>query len=382
MIDSIKNTFEKLYSQNYILIKSPGRVNLLGEHTDYNDGFALPAAVDKHILLAMGKNDTNEIRLFSIDKNEKHSVSIDALKKSGTLWADYLLGTFDQLTKNGYNISGFDCVFGGNIPIGAGMSSSAALVSGAIYGLNELENLGIDKLGIAQLAQKVENNFIGVQCGIMDQMGCINGKEKSVIRLDCRSLEIAYYPFEKDDIKIVLCNSGVHRELASSEYNVRRQQCEEGVAEIKKVYPEVSSLRDTTPEIIEEFKDKLDPVVYKRCLYVAQENERVIEAGKLLNDNKFKAFGKLMKATHEGLRDDYEVSCKELDLLVDIAEGCPGVLGSRMMGGGFGGCTINLVEKEHLNNFKTTIQEAYKKEVGYEPEIYVTQISEGTHKID
>lgn len=382
MTDTIKNNFEKRFGKNYILIKSPGRVNLLGEHTDYNGGFALPAAVDKHILLAIGLNQSHKIRLFSVDKGGDYSVSLQDLKKSGYFWPDYLLGAYDQLTKNGYAVTGFDCVFGGNIPIGAGMSSSAALTSGVIYGLNELLDLEITPIEIAKLAQKVENNFVGLQCGIMDQIGCINGKEKSVIRLDCQSLDINYFPFDRQDIQIVLCDSGVSRELASSEYNIRRQQCEEGVAVLKKMHPKVESLRDTTLEMIENAKEEMDPTVFKRCVYVVRENDRVLEACELLNDHQFEAFGKLMKETHQGLRDGYEVSCKELDVLVDFAEKCPGVLGARMMGGGFGGCTINLVEEEHVENFKEEVKKQYKNVVGYEPKIYVTQISQGTHRVE
>ncbi len=381
MTDTIKTHFEKRFGSDYILIQSPGRVNLLGEHTDYNDGFALPAAVNKHILLAIGINPSEEIRLFSIDKDEDYSTSTQDVKKSGYFWPDYLLGAYDQLVKKGYDITGFDCVFGGDIPIGAGMSSSAALTSGVIYGLNELLDLEISSIEIARLAQKVENNFVGLQCGIMDQIGCLMGKAKSVIQLDCRSLETNPFPFDRPDIQIVLCDSGVSRELASSEYNIRRKQCEEGVAILKKSHPEVESLRDATLQMVENAKEEMGPVIFKRCNYVVKENKRVIEACDLLNNHKFEAFGKLMKETHEGLRDDYEVSCKELDALVDFAAQCPGVLGARMMGGGFGGCTINLVAEEHVANFKETVTSKYKEAIGYEPKIYVTRISRGTHRI-
>jgi galactokinase len=362
-------------------VKSPGRVNLIGEHTDYNEGFVLPAAVDKNIILALSENNTEHVRLYAVDKDEMFESDISGeINKSGKGWPDYLLGVVDQLRKHGYNSGGFDCVFGGNVPIGAGMSSSAALESGVIFGLNELFDLDISPVKMALIAQKAENEFVGVQCGIMDQFVSLNGKGYA-LKLDCRSLEYEFYPFKRDDIRIVLCDTQIRRELASSEYNTRRQQCEEGVKVLQKQDKKIQSLRDVSLDLLNDHKSKLDPVVYERCKFVIEENQRVLDACNDLKDGDYGSFGERMHASHEGLRDQYEVSCKELDVLVDEALKIDGVLGSRMMGGGFGGCTINLVEQEHLEVFKAQIRGQYQKETGKKIKIYQTKVSGGTHLI-
>jgi len=383
LIDEISAEFKKRFGSEFVLVEAPGRVNLIGEHTDYNDGFVLPAAIDKAIWLAIGLNKIGCIRLFSADMNEEYEVELSSdLKKSGLGWPDYVLGVVDQLRKHGMNSVGFDCVFGGNVPIGAGLSSSAALEGGVLYGLAELNDWGISPMKMAQIAQKAENEFVGVQCGIMDQFASLNGKEAHALKLDCRSLEFEKVPFRDPDFKIVLCDTGVRRELAGSEYNVRRSQCEKGVSIIQKAYPEVKKLRDVSLEMLEEHRDKLDPVVFKRCEFVIEENQRVLDAcDDLLKDN-INAFGEKMYGSHHGLQHKYEVSCNELDLLVEIAKEVDGVIGSRMMGGGFGGCTINLVRTDAVEPFKDIVHKRYREEKGKDTEIYETTISDGTRIIE
>lgn len=383
LVQKIANEFSNRFNDQYILVKSPGRVNLIGEHTDYNEGFVLPAAIDKSIIFAMNVNDTGQVRLYSIDKNQKFSTDISGdIAKSDLGWVNYLLGVVVELRNHGYEIGGFDCVFGGNVPIGAGMSSSAALEGGVLYGLTDLFDLEIPPVEMARIAQKAENDFVGVQCGIMDQFVSLNGRKDNALKLDCRSLEHEYYPFDHEDIHIVLCDTGVRRELASSEYNVRRSQCEQGVAILQEYDPSIKSLRDVKLELLMTQEDEMDPTVFKRCKYVVEENKRVLQACMDLENNDLKSFGQRMFQSHVGLRYEYEVSCTELDTLVDIAWEMDGVIGCRMMGGGFGGCTINLVQNEHMESFVSNIKEKYAQQLGDEINIYKTKVSAGTHLLE
>src|SRR6056297_787443 len=383
LIDEICGEFRNRFGSEFVLVKAPGRVNLIGEHTDYNDGFVLPAAIDKAIWLAIGLNKIGCIRLFSADMNEEYEVELSAnLKRSGRSWPDYILGVVDQLRKHGMNTVGFDCVFGGNVPIGAGLSSSAALEGGVLYGLAELNNWKISPMKMAQIAQKAENEFVGVQCGIMDQFASLNGKESHALKLDCRTLEFDKIPFRDPDFKIVLCDTGVRRELAGSEYNIRREQCEKGVSIIQKTHPDVVKLRDVTLEMLENQRNEMEPVVFNRCQFVIEENSRVLAACEDLEHDNIDAFGEKMYASHRGLQHKYEVSCNELDILVDIAGDVEGVIGSRMMGGGFGGCTINLVRTGSVEAFRKQVSEGYSKQTGLEVEIYETNISDGTRLIE
>ncbi len=371
--------FTGKFGSKPIIVQSPGRVNLIGEHTDYNDGFVLPAAIDKTIVLAMAPNERKQIRLIAadLDKKEFETAISDSYQQSDLGWPNYILGVVDQLQKAGFTVGGFDCVFGGDIPIGAGLSSSAALEGGVVSGLAEMFDIELSRMEMAKLGQRAENQFVGVQCGIMDQFANLHGKAGSVIRLDCRSMEYEYYPFERDDIAILLCDTNVRRELAASEYNIRRKQCEEGVEVLQKYDPAVKSLRDVTEELLETHKDELDPVVYNRCRYVVEENRRVLDACDYLLDGDVHSFGKKMVESHAGLRDLYEVSCRELDVLVEATEEIDEVLGSRMMGGGFGGCTINLVQENEVDNVISRIKNHYVKQVDSSPEFYIAKISEG-----
>lgn len=382
LVQQVEQEFQHRFGDQYQLIKSPGRVNLIGEHTDYNDGFVLPAAVDKGIFLAMNVNDTNDCRFYAVDKEASFDADIsDPLEKSDMGWPNYLLGVVDQLRKHGYEVNGFDCVFGGNVPIGAGMSSSAALEGGVLFGLAELNGWDISPTEMAKIAQKAENDFVGVQCGIMDQFASLHGKEGYALKLDCRSLDYEYFPFNRDDIQIVLCDTQVHRELASSEYNVRRQQCEQGVETLQQWNSEIESLRDVELSLLFQHEKDMDSTIFKRCKYVVEENKRVIQACNDLRQGAMDSFGQRMYQSHAGLRHEYEVSCPELDLLVDIARNLKGVFGARMMGGGFGGCTINLVLEDYVDSFTDQISEKYQQQMEKQIKVYRTNVSAGTHLI-
>ncbi|NBC65734.1 MAG: galactokinase [Bacteroidetes bacterium] len=378
LISKIEKEFSNRFGGDYLLIKSPGRVNLIGEHTDYNDGFVLPAAIDKEIILAVAPNDLDTCRLYAVDKDEYFETRVDhEIDKNDIPWTNYILGVIEQLKKAG-DIHGFDCVFGGDIPIGAGLSSSAALEGGVIFGLSNLFNIELSKLEMALTGQRVENDFVGVQCGIMDQFINIHGREEYALKLDCRSLEYEFYPFKREDIHIVLCDTQVRRELATSEYNKRRQQCEEGVKILQKYDADIDSLRDVSFELLDYHKEELNPTVYNRCKFVMEENQRVVDACNDLRKNDYYSFGNRLLESHVGLRDQYEVSCPELDILVEGAIEIQGVLGARMMGGGFGGCTINLVEEDYLNFFTTKMKDRYQIEIGSPLKIYKAKVSGGT----
>lgn len=388
----VTQKFQELFNEKPLLIRSPGRVNLIGEHTDYNEGFVLPAAIDKAIYFAISPRDDKKCSLFALDMNDSYqftarlvfdeSKRVNSLQFSEKHWPNYLMGVVDQILKMGYDLKGFNCVFGGDIPIGAGMSSSAAIEAGLAFALNHIFNLGIDKLSLVKLAQKAENEFVGVKCGIMDQYINIFGKYGNVLRIDCRSLGYDYFPFGYNGISIVLFDTGVSHSLASSEYNQRRKECSKGVETIKKDNPTVKSLRDVTLVMLNDYKNKLDSKVFMRCKYVVEENDRIMKACESLNKKDLKSFGKLMYQTHHGLSKDYEVSCKELDYLVEFTTENYGVYGSRMMGGGFGGCTINLIENKVVDETKKIISEKYKQKFNIDLKTYITSIGNGTSVMD
>lgn len=377
----IYEQFKARFKSEPLVVYSPGRVNLIGEHTDYNDGFVLPAAIDKRIVLAMAPNNRNRIRLVAanMDQADFETALSQTYDQSDLGWPNYVLGVVEQLQKSGFTIGGFDCMFGGNIPIGAGLSSSAALEGGVVSGLAELFDIDLSLMEMAKLGQRAENQFVGVQCGIMDQFANLHGKAGNVIRLDCRSLEYKYYPFDRDDIAILLCDTNVRRELATSEYNVRRKQCEEGIEILQKFDPAVKSLRDVTKSLLENHRDDLNPTVYNRCRYVVEENQRVLDACDYLLANDIQLFGEKMYGSHAGLRDLYEVSCYELDVLVEATETMDGVLGARMMGGGFGGCTINLVLEKEIEQVMSNIKSFYGNKVKTPVDFYIAKINEGVN---
>jgi len=378
MIDDIKNKFEIIFGKNPYLFRSPGRINLIGEHTDYNDGFVLPAAIDKAAWFAVKENNNREYRFYAQNFNEQFIQKAGTLKPVNVHWANYLLGVVAQFEGNGHPVPGFDCVFGGNIPIGAGMSSSAAVETGVAFALNHIFQFGYSTLELVNLSQQAEHEFAGVYCGIMDQFAAMNGRKGHAIRLDCRSLEYRYVPLNMDDYSFVLVNTGVKHALAASEYNKRRQECAAGIQVLRKYDDHIRALRDVSRGLIDEHEKDMDAVIYKRCNYVIRENERVNKACDALQNHDPETFGRLMVASHQGLRNEYDVSCHELDRLVDIALETDGVLGARMMGGGFGGCTLNLVMKSQLTEFEEKVICNYKTPKGNRPEIYSVQIDEGT----
>lgn len=377
LLAQLTASFQTSFQEQPLLICSPGRVNLIGEHTDYNEGFVLPAAIDKAIYLAVGLRSDDELHFVAHDLNETYRGSINNLLPTHT-WADYLLGVVAQFRLAGDELRGFNCVFGGTIPMGAGLSSSAALENGVGFALNELLNLRIDRIELVRRSQRAENDFVGAKVGIMDMFASMMGKANHVIKLDCRSLEYAYAPLQMDGIRIVLCDSRVKHSLVTSEYNTRRAECEAGVRFLQAFYPDIQSLRDVTMEMLDRHLHDTDPHIYRRCAYVVQENQRLLDGVAALEAHDIETFGQLMYGSHEGLSKWYEVSCPELDLLVDIARQQPGVLGARMMGGGFGGCTINLVREEALSAFNDFITKQYNAQTGKDTYLHVCKIENGT----
>jgi len=376
----IPYTLNKYITENTLVVRSPGRINLIGEHTDYNNGYVLPAAIDKAAYIAITLRNDDEIHLYSIDLNDQYSTTVCKLAKSSAAsWPNYMLGVVQQFILAGIDIKGFDAALTADIPIGAGLSSSAAVECAMALSLNELFSAGFDKLNLVKMSQKAEHDFAGVQCGIMDQFASMFGKYNHVIKLDCLSLDYEYEPFNLDGIKIVLLDTNVKHSLASSEYNVRRRQCETGVAFIQQHLPEVKSLRDATIEMLDKYILQNDPVVYRRCKYVVEENNRLLQGCKDLEEGNLQAFGSKMFETHYGLSRMYEVSCPELDFLVEHLRDNPAVLGARMMGGGFGGCTINLVKEDAVDELIEKTAKAYKEAMQKELKAYIANIETGTN---
>jgi len=461
MENSVQEKFKLLFGKKPdLVVTSPGRINLIGEHTDYNGGWVLPAAIDKKITFALGSRTDLVCRLHSIDFNDTEIIDLTNFKSTNKSWVNYLLGVIEQFqnsrdvasnvseftkdvasnvseftkdvasnvseftkdvacnvsefTKDvtcnvseftrdvASNVStlphGFNLVFGGDVPLGAGLSSSAALEAGLAFAINEMFQLGNPRMELVKLAQRAENEFVGVRCGIMDMFASIMGKEGSVMRLDCRSLEFEYFPFNFPDIKIVLCDSGVKHSLGDGEYNIRRAQCEEGVAILKKYYPHISTLRDVSFSLLEKHSSEIPPIVFKRCRYIVNEIARVESACSDLAEHNLIEFGKKMFETHIGLSEDFGVSCEELDFLVALCalfvdsseyqrtmnneqRTTKSVYGARMMGGGFGGCTINLVRTEAIPEFIEFMRKAYLEKFNLELKTYVVTISDGTQII-
>ena len=365
-----------------LLVRAPGRINVIGEHTDYNEGLVLPGAIDRAIYFAVSARDDQRLELVAADINDRYSGTLSVLAPSEKQWPDYLLGVFSELQAAGYTHQGVDLVFGGDIPSGAGMSSSAAIETGLLFALNQMFALGLFRQDLVKLAQLAENNFVGMQCGIMDMFASVMGRDERVIRLDCRTLEFDYFPVDNSQYAFVLCNSGVKHALVNSEYNTRRMECEEGVALLTERYPAVYSLRDVSLEQLEAAHPFLPDPIYQRCWYVINEIERVEKACTALEHSNYGALGELMYQSHEGLQHDYEVSCRELDFLVAQARQQPYVLGARMMGGGFGGCSINLVEKEGVDAFQQTMKKAYQADFGIDMQCYAVSIGEGVGEVD
>ncbi|GJM63153.1 galactokinase [Persicobacter diffluens] len=374
--NKVRDKFVELFKAEPMIARAPGRVNIIGEHTDYNDGFVLPAAVDKEMVFAIAENNQGVVRAYSIDLNEEATFEIgDAQPREG--WINFIIGVTAELVKKGVEVKGYDLVFSSDVPIGAGMSSSAALECALGTGLNTMFEGNLSQEEIALVGQASEHHYVGVKCGIMDQFASTFGKENHVIRLDCRSREMELVPLKMDGYKLVLCDTKVSHSLASSEYNTRREQCEAGVEVLKKTYPEITNLRDCTPEMVKSVKDQLEEKVYDRCLYVVEENDRLMRACDCMASGDLVGLGKEIYGSHDGLSKMYEVSCPELDFLVEQTRDREDVLGARMMGGGFGGCTINLVKAEAVDQFIADMTAAYKKDLNKDMAAYVVVTGDG-----
>ena len=377
MKERVSQKFAELYGDGATLFASPGRINLIGEHTDYNGGFVFPGAVDKGIVAAIRLNGTQTVRAFALDLNESAEFGLNEEDKPSQSWACYIFGVCREIQKRGGTIGGFDTVFAGDVPLGAGMSSSAALESTFAFALNELYNLGIEKFELARIGQSTEHNYCGVNCGIMDQFASVHGKAGHLMRLDCRSMEYSYFPFDptKHGYRLVLVNSCVKHELVGSPYNDRRASCERVAAVLGQEF-----LRGATMEQLEAVKDQISEEDYLRARYVIGEEQRVLDVCEALEKGDYETVGERMYQTHWGMSSDYEVSCEELDFLATVAKEC-GVTGSRIMGGGFGGCTINLVKEQLYDSFIATVTAKFAEKYGHEPKIYPVVISDGSRRL-
>ncbi len=380
-IDFVRSRFIKHFDGSTgSVYTSPGRINLIGEHTDYNGGFVFPGAIDKGMIAELKINGTNKVRAYSIDMKDYVEFGLNEEDAPRTSWARYIFGVCREIIKRGGKIAGFNTAFAGDVPLGAGMSSSAALESTYAYALNDMFNCGIDKFELAKIGQATEHNYCGVKCGIMDQFASIFGKAEHLIRLDCRSLEYQYFPFDPQGYRLVLLDSVVKHELASSAYNDRRKSCENVVAAIQKRHPQVEFLRDADMAMLDEVKAEISAEDYMRAEYVIGEVQRVLDVCDALERGDYETVGQKMYETHHGMSKLYEVSCEELDFLNDIAKAC-GVTGSRVMGGGFGGCTINLVKNELYDAFVEKAKVEYKNKYGRLPKVYDVVISDGARKL-
>ncbi|MFY9743548.1 MAG: galactokinase [Candidatus Sulfotelmatobacter sp.] len=357
--------------------RAPGRVNLIGEHTDYNEGFVLPGAIAFDTCVACAANDSGRLAMRSLQQKESFVFSIgDALPIPRHDWTDYVRGVQIELSRMGHEIKGADLLIDGRVPMNAGLSSSAALEVASALALLRLTRGTLGSVELARLCQRAENEFVGARCGIMDQFSSVSGRAGHAILLDCRSLESSYVPL-LDSIEIVICDTMVKHSVAAGEYNRRRAECEECVKYFKSRHLEIASLRDLSDEDLGKYGSELSDVLRRRCRHVVTENSRVLRAARALENKDLETMGRLMYESHASLRDDYEVSCPELDLMVDLAKGLPGVYGSRMTGGGFGGCTVSLVKRDAVEKFKSEIGDKYERATRVRPDIYVTTLVDG-----
>ena len=376
----IEEKFKSLFGNDYMVYTSPGRVNLIGEHTDYNGGFVFPGAIDKGIYAVINPNGTDKVRAYSLDYDGQVEFGMNEEDAPQESWARYIFGVCREMKKRGFEPKGFDTVFVGDVPLGAGMSSSAALESTFANALNDIFNLNIDRFELARIGQSTEHNYCGVKCGIMDQFASVFGKKGHLMRLNCATMEFEYFPFNPEGYKVVLLDTVVKHELASSAYNKRRESCENACAHIKARHPEVNYLSDATMTMLDEVKAEISEEDYMRAVYVIGEKQRVLDVCAALEKGDYDTVGDRMFGTHYGMSKEYEVSCEELDFLNDVAKQC-GVTGSRVMGGGFGGCTINLVKEDLYDNFIATAKREYLAKYNREPKVYDVVISDGARRI-
>jgi len=377
----VAHEFRKLHGEPAGIFRAPGRVNLIGEHTDYNDGFVMPSALEFYTYVAAGPRDDRKLSVYSIDYNEGRHFDLDDIALSPTgHWSDYVRGVAGVLQASGNAVRGANLVIKGEVPIGAGLSSSAAIEVASALALLTTSGLTWSRIQMALACQRAEHEYVGTKCGIMDQFISCCGRANHALLLDCRSLDCELLKID-DSIRIVVCNTMVKHDLAAGEYNRRRADCEMGVRFLQQFMPEIRALRDVTLSQLAEYGTGLAPVTYRRCRHVISENARVLEAANALKKSELARFGVLMGESHRSLRDDYEVSCNELDLMVKLANQCGGVYGARMTGGGFGGCTVNLVDADAVEEFKATVAREYKSATGLHPEIYVCTAADGAGEI-
>ena len=377
---AIRDKFASLYGEAGTLYTSPGRINLIGEHTDYNGAFVFPGAIDKAMVAEIRPNGTDRVRAFALDLGESAEFGLKEDDAPSQSWARYIFGVCREIQKRGGKIAGFDTVFAGDVPLGAGMSSSAALESTFAFALDDLFSLGLSKWDMAKIGQATEHNYCGVKCGIMDQFASVFGKAGKLLRLDCKSFEYEEHPFDPKGYCLLLVDSCVKHELASSAYNKRRESCENVVAALAKRYPEIKFLRDASFAQLEEVKNEVSEEDYKRAAYVIGEVERVLAVCEALGKGDYQTVGEKMYETHHGMSKLYEVSCEELDFLNDLAREF-GVTGSRVMGGGFGGCTINLLMEELHDSFIAEVKKRYETKYGIQPKFYDVVISDGARRL-
>ena len=376
MKTKIQEKFNALFGAEGEMYASAGRVNLIGEHTDYNGGYVFPGAIDKGVMIKIAPNGLDKVRAYAIDFEEMAEFGMEESDKPEQAWARYIFGVVRETIKRGGKVKGFDTVVAGDVPAGAGLSSSAALESVFAYAINEMNGNGIDLFELARIGQSTEHNYCGVKCGIMDQFASCFGKEGCLIRLDCKTMEYEYFPFHPTEHKLVLVDSRVKHQLTGSPYNDRRESCERAAKAMER-----DLLRGATMEMLDAVKDKISEEDYMRARFVIGEERRVLDVCDALKAGDYETVGKKMYETHWGLSRDYEVSCEELDFLAELAEEC-GVTGSRIMGGGFGGCTINLVRNEICDSFIEKARSSFAAKYGHEPMIYPVVISDGARKLD
>jgi galactokinase len=377
---TLRDEFRQAYRKEPQLFRAPGRVNLIGEHTDYNDGFVMPVAIDFYTWAAIAPRGDSALNVQSTTLHDSFSIVLNEALQPRHRWSDYVVGVVDQLQRRGTTLKGADLLIHGEVPVGAGLSSSAAIEVSTGLALSSVSGEDLDRKSLALLCQRAENEFVGMRCGIMDQFISANGRRGHALLLDCRSLDFKLLPLA-NNAKIVICNTMVKHELASGEYNRRRADCEEGVRILSQFLPGIRALRDVSLADLERFKDKLPDPINRRCRHVVTENARVLKAAEMLERNDLAAFGELMYQSHTSLRDDYEVSCRELDTMVDLASKLAGVYGARMTGGGFGGCAVALVESEQANRFQDQIAAGYQEATGIRPEIYISNAADGASRI-
>jgi galactokinase len=377
----LQHKFQELYGQAARIFRAPGRVNLIGEHTDYNDGFVMPAAIDFYTWVAVAPREGRRLSIYSEEFSESVEFDLDESDpRPAGHWSDYVRGVAVSLEQAGYRLRGANLAIRSEVPIGSGLSSSAAIEVASGLAMLDAASLTIDRTELAKICRRAENEFVGARVGIMDQFISCNGKAGHALMLDCRSLDYRLLPVP-DEVRLVVCNTMVKHALAGGEYNVRRAECEAGVRHLAKSLPNVRALRDVTIEELERYGSDLPPVIYKRCRHVITENARVLEAADALERGDLVTFGRLMAESHRSLRDDYEVSCRELDIMVDLASKIEGVYGARMTGGGFGGCTINLVRADSVAHFKQEVARGYEEATGLHPEIYTCTAAEGAGRV-